>query len=101
MRRQCVQSVSTHFLHCKNVCQYLIDKLYFTKPCVFRQDANRRRANEQLGRIRDWLALQQFMQDCDEVRDSRLVCCSICTLYFMLDCDEVWDSGLVCCLICI
>jgi spectrin beta len=36
---------------------------------VERRDANRRRANDKLNRLRDFLQLQTFFQDCDELAD--------------------------------
>jgi len=36
-----------------------------------RQVTIHRRANEQIDRIRDYLALHQFIQDCDEVHSSQ------------------------------
>ena len=34
-----------------------------------RRDQNRLRADEQLDRLKDQLTLQQFLQECDELRD--------------------------------
>ena len=34
----------------------------------FRRDSNRVRGNEQLDRLKDSLKLQQFLQECDEVK---------------------------------
>ena len=34
-----------------------------------RQNQNRDRANDQLDRLKDQLTLQQFLQECDELRD--------------------------------
>ena len=51
------------------ICFSLLLKLNCCFRVCFRRNANRERAAEQLERLKDQLLLQQFLQECDELRD--------------------------------
>lgn len=54
----CIASCFVMFLTC--ICWHFV-------CCESRRDNNRKRADDQLEKLRDALLLQQFFQDCDEV----------------------------------
>jgi len=47
-----------YFVKCQSFCFFLL---------CYRREKNRKRADDQLEKLKDALLLQQFFQDCDEV----------------------------------